>query len=106
MPYLHTFEVFRQKAPGDAHVHVGEVEAPDAEAAMLLAKEHFARREACCSLWVADRRQVLRSQWEPEVFDAGRAKAYRRSGGLRAASAAAPAATAAAAPGTAPGAPA
>jgi 1,2-phenylacetyl-CoA epoxidase PaaB subunit len=73
---------------------------------MLLAKEHFARREACCSLWVADRRQVLRSQWEPEVFDAGRAKAYRRSGGLRAASAAAPAATAAAAPGTAPGAPA
>lgn len=84
MGYLHTYEVFRQKAPGDAHVHVGEVEAPNAEAAMMLAKEHFARREMCCSLWVTDRSQVLRSQWEPGVFDAGRVKAYRRSGGLRA----------------------
>jgi phenylacetate-CoA oxygenase PaaH subunit len=84
--YLHTYEVFRQKAPGDAHVHVGEVEAPDAEAAMTLAKEHFARREACCSLWLADRADLLVSHWEPEVFDAGRAKAYRRSGGLRTAS--------------------
>ncbi|HUY44454.1 MAG TPA: hypothetical protein VMV92_01820 [Streptosporangiaceae bacterium] len=84
MTYLHTFEVFRQKAPGDAHVHVGEVEAPDAAAAMVLAKEHFARREVCCSLWVADRSHVLRSQWDPDVFDAGRAKAYRRSSGFRA----------------------
>jgi ring-1,2-phenylacetyl-CoA epoxidase subunit PaaB len=84
MGYLRIYEVFRQKAPGDAHVHVGEVEAPDAETAMVLAKEHFARLEVCCSLWVADRSQVLRSQWEPEVFDAGRAKAYRRSGGFRA----------------------
>lgn len=90
MSYLHTFEVFRQKAPGEAHVHVGEVEAPDAAAAMVLAKEHFARREVCCSLWVADRSQVLRSQWDPEVFDAGRAKAYRQSGGLRAPSGAQP----------------
>lgn len=86
MTYLHTFEVFRQKAPGEAHVHVGEVEAPDASSAMMLAKEHFARREVCCSLWVADRSDVHRSQWDPEVFDAGRAKAYRRSGGLRASS--------------------
>ncbi|HUZ51525.1 MAG TPA: hypothetical protein VMU94_03215 [Streptosporangiaceae bacterium] len=84
MPMLRTFEVFRQKAPGDAHVHVGEVEAPDAAAAIVLAKEHFARREVCCSLWVADRADVLRSQWEPEVFDSGRAKAYRRSRGIRA----------------------
>ena len=83
MAALRTFEVFRQKAPGDAHVHVGEVEAPDAAAAMLVAKEHFARREICCSLWVADRADVLRSQWEPQVLDAGRAKAYRRSGGIR-----------------------
>jgi len=85
--YLRIFEVFRQKAPGDAHQHVGEVEAPDAPAAMVLAKEHFARREACCSLWVVDRADVLASHWAPEVFDAGRAKGYRRSGGARARSA-------------------
>ncbi len=78
------FEVFRQKAPGDPHVHVGEVEAPDSATAIVLAKEHFARREACCSLWVVDRADVTVSHWEPEVLQAGRAKAYRRSGGIRA----------------------
>jgi ring-1,2-phenylacetyl-CoA epoxidase subunit PaaB len=81
---LPVFEVFRQKAPGDAHVHVGEVEAPDSATAMILAKEHFARREACCSLWVVDRADVIRSHWDPEVLEAGRAKTYRRSGGIRA----------------------
>jgi phenylacetate-CoA oxygenase PaaH subunit len=81
---LPVFEVFRQKVPGDAHVHVGEVEAPDSATAMILAKEHFARREACCSLWVVDRADVTRSHWDPEVLEAGRAKAYRRSGGSRA----------------------
>ena len=79
-----TFEVFRQKSPGDPHVHVGEVEAPDPATAMVLAKEHFARREVCCSLWVVDRAAVAVSHWEPEVLQAGRAKAYRRSGGIRA----------------------
>ena len=79
-----TFEVFRQKSPGDPHVHVGEVEAPDSATAMVLAKEHFARREVCCSLWVVDRAAVGVSHWEPEVLQAGRAKAYRRSGGIRA----------------------
>jgi ring-1,2-phenylacetyl-CoA epoxidase subunit PaaB len=78
------FEVFRQKAAGDAHVHVGEVEAPDSATAMILAKEHFARREACSSLWVVARADVVISHWDPEVLEAGRAKAYRRSGGIRA----------------------
>lgn len=78
-----TFEVFRQKTAGEAHVHVGEVEAPDADAAMMLAKEHFARREVCSSLWVVDRDAVQQSNWAPEVMAAGRLKSYRRSGGIR-----------------------
>ena len=77
------FEVFRQKTPGEAHVHVGEVEAPDREGAMMVAKEHFARREVCSSLWVVAREDVERSTWAPEVMAAGRLKAYRRSGGIR-----------------------
>jgi ring-1,2-phenylacetyl-CoA epoxidase subunit PaaB len=81
---VRTYEVFRQKAPGDPHVHVGEVEAPDDDVALVLAKEHFARREVCCSVWVVAREHVQRSNWAPEVFDAGRTKAYRRSGGIRA----------------------
>jgi hypothetical protein len=32
---------------------------------------------------VVARDQVRRSNWVPEVFDAGRAKSYRRSGGIR-----------------------
>jgi phenylacetate-CoA oxygenase PaaH subunit len=84
------FEVFRQKTPGEPHIHVGEVEAPDEDAAMVVAKEHFARREVCSSLWVVDRQQVRRSQWTPEVMAAGRLKTYRRSGGLRASAAGAP----------------
>jgi ring-1,2-phenylacetyl-CoA epoxidase subunit PaaB len=79
-----TYEVFRQKSPGDPHLHVGEVEAPDDGSALVLAKEHFARREVCCSLWVVAREHVQRSNWVPDVFDAGRAKTYRRSGGIRA----------------------
>jgi phenylacetate-CoA oxygenase PaaH subunit len=81
---VRTYEVFRQKAPGDPHLHVGEVEAPDDATALVLAKEHFARREVCCSVWVVAREHVQRSNWVPEVFDAGRAKSYRRSGGIRA----------------------
>ena len=51
---------------------------------MVLAKEHFARREVCSSLWVVARADVAVSHWDPEVLEAGRAKAYRRSGGIRA----------------------
>jgi ring-1,2-phenylacetyl-CoA epoxidase subunit PaaB len=78
-----TFEVFRQKSPGDEYVHVGEVEAPDPDTALLAAKEHFARREVCSGLWVVDRRHVHASHWDVDVLAAGRAKSYRRSAGLR-----------------------
>jgi ring-1,2-phenylacetyl-CoA epoxidase subunit PaaB len=81
---VRTFEVFRQKAPGDEYVHVGEVEAPDGDAALLVAKEHFARREVCSGLWVVDRAHVHSAYWDPGVLASGRAKTYRRSAGLKA----------------------
>lgn len=77
------FEVFRQKQAGDAYVHVGEVEAPDEDTAMLVAKEHFARREICSGLWVVDRRQVRAAHWDAGVLATGRDKTYRRSAGLK-----------------------
>lgn len=77
------FEVFRQKQSGDAYIHVGEVEAPDENTAMLAAKEHFARREICSGLWVIDRRHVHESHWDEGVLAAGRTKTYRRSAGLK-----------------------
>jgi ring-1,2-phenylacetyl-CoA epoxidase subunit PaaB len=78
------FEVFRQKAPGDDYVHVGEVEAPAGDAALLAAKEHFARREVCSGLWVVDRAHVHQAHWDVEVLASGRDKTYRRSAGLKA----------------------
>ena len=81
---LPVFEVFRQKAPGEAHVHVGEVEAPDSATAMILAKEHFARREVCCSLWVVDRADVVAQPLGPRGAGGWPGQAYRRSGGIRA----------------------
>ena len=46
------FEVFHQQARGEPHVYVGSVHATDAEMALLLAKEQYARRQACVNLWV------------------------------------------------------
>ncbi len=46
------FEVFKQDRPGQPHRNVGSVHAPDAEVAWLNARDVFARRPACHSLWV------------------------------------------------------
>jgi ring-1,2-phenylacetyl-CoA epoxidase subunit PaaB len=47
------FEVFHQEAPDQPHRHVGSVHAPDAEVALLNARDVFVRRPECSSLWVA-----------------------------------------------------
>lgn len=46
------FEVFKQDRPGQPHRNVGSVHAPDAELAWQNARDVFARRPACHSLWV------------------------------------------------------
>ena len=46
------FEVFKQEREGQPHRNVGSVHAPDAELALLSARDVFARRPACYSLWV------------------------------------------------------
>jgi len=47
------FEVFLQETPERPHRHAGSVHAPDAEMALLNARDVFVRRPECCSLWVA-----------------------------------------------------
>lgn len=46
------YEVFKQDAPNKPHQAVGSVHAPDAEMAMLNARDLFVRRPKCVSLWV------------------------------------------------------
>jgi ring-1,2-phenylacetyl-CoA epoxidase subunit PaaB len=47
------FEVFQQEAADRPHRHAGSVHAPDAEMALLNARDVFVRRPECSSLWVA-----------------------------------------------------
>lgn len=76
-PIVH--EVFVQWKNGAEFVHVGEVEAPNHETALLAAKEHFARRESCSALWVVARSDIHASRWDESVLAAGSKKRYRRS---------------------------
>jgi ring-1,2-phenylacetyl-CoA epoxidase subunit PaaB len=46
------FEVFVQEKPGTPYLDVGSVHAPDAEMALLNARDVFARRPAAISMWV------------------------------------------------------
>ncbi len=53
------FEVFEQEHPGQPHRNAGAVHAPDAELALLNARDVFVRRPDCHSLWVAPASQIL-----------------------------------------------
>lgn len=77
------FEVFMQRKAGDGHDHVGSVEAPDAETALLVAKEHFARRLLCAGLWVVNREHIHEAPWTSATLSSGHEKAYRRSTGFK-----------------------
>ena len=50
--------VFVQGRRRDAHVYAGDVHAPDAEMALVLAKENYTRRDPCVSLWVVRADQI------------------------------------------------
>ena len=65
------YEVFKQEREGGPFRNVGSVHAPDAELALLNARDVFARRPACHSLWVVPAAAILaRSVQEPLPNDA------------------------------------
>ena len=60
------YEVFKQEREGAPFRNVGSVHAPDAELALLAARDVFARRPACHSLWVVPASAIAaRSVQEP-----------------------------------------
>jgi len=76
------FEVFHQSARGEPHVHVGAVHAPDAESAIILAKEQFSRRQACVNIWVAPADAITATRYEDaDMFQHGTDKSYREAFG-------------------------
>ena len=61
-----TYQVFQQIARGAQHQHVGIVHAPNSEMAILFAKEQYARRGKCVSLWVVRTEDVFQTGYEDE----------------------------------------
>jgi ring-1,2-phenylacetyl-CoA epoxidase subunit PaaB len=60
------YEVFKQEREGAPFRNIGSVHAPDAELALLAARDVFARRPACHSLWVVPASVIVaRSIQEP-----------------------------------------
>lgn len=73
-----TFEVFHQQKRGAHHVHVGSVHAPNAEMALVFAKEQYGRRGQTVNIWVVSTDHVLTMRGEDaDVFETTPEKKYR-----------------------------
>ena len=53
------YEVFKQEKVGRPFRNVGSVHAPDAELALMNARDVFARRPACTGLWIVPAESIL-----------------------------------------------
>ena len=73
------WEVFVQPKSGDAYEHAGSVHAPDAEMALLNARDVYARRNEGVGIWVVPTRAITASTPEDvgPFFDPANDKPYR-----------------------------
>lgn len=81
-----TYEVFTQKKTGAQHVHVGIVHAPNAELAIVFAKEQYARRDKCTGIWVVKSSDITSTRHEDmDMFESATSaeKKYRDPGGFK-----------------------
>ena len=73
-----TYEVFHQTKRGEPHVHVGSVHAPDPQMALQMARDQFARRLSCASIWVVRSKDVTGTDYsDPTFFIQSFDKSYR-----------------------------
>jgi ring-1,2-phenylacetyl-CoA epoxidase subunit PaaB len=79
------YEVFKQDSPKKPHTSVGTVHAPDAEMALLNARDVFVRRPSAVSIWVVPATAVftitaeemeLNPNWHKLVTEEVPAKTY------------------------------
>lgn len=84
MDQFETYEVFHQKKRGDQHIHTGIVHAPNAEMALLFAKEQYGRRGLSVNIWVVKTSNVFASDYDDsDIFDSVLEKQYREAGGYK-----------------------
>lgn len=73
---METFEVFRRSGHKDPFEHCGTVTAPDAEMALLEAKECYTRRREGQHLWVV-KRSDIHSFKDESLLEIAADKSYR-----------------------------
>lgn len=56
---MNTYEVFLKKPGKDEFRHAGSLDAPDADMALMLARETHSRRGEGAEMWLVDRNDVL-----------------------------------------------
>jgi ring-1,2-phenylacetyl-CoA epoxidase subunit PaaB len=80
-----TWEVFHLGRRGGQPVHVGSLHAPNAELALVYAKEQYARRATCVGLWVVRTAYVytIGTEDDADIFETTPEKVYREAGGYR-----------------------
>ena len=79
-----TFEVFHQRKRGEHHEHVGIVHAPDAELALVFAKEQYGRRMKCSNIWVVRSADIYSFSVDDEdMFETTPEKNYREASGFK-----------------------
>jgi ring-1,2-phenylacetyl-CoA epoxidase subunit PaaB len=79
-----TYEVFHQDARGEHPMHVGSLHAPNPEMALLFAKEQYARRSKCVSIWVVRTADIFSIGVEDaDIFETTPEKDYREAKGYR-----------------------
>ncbi|MBK7388076.1 MAG: 1,2-phenylacetyl-CoA epoxidase subunit B [Bacteroidia bacterium] len=73
------WEVFTQKKSGLPHEHAGSLRAPDAEMALLNARDVYSRRNEAVSIWVVPSECMVSSTPEDvgSFFDPANDKLYR-----------------------------
>ncbi|MBK9319329.1 MAG: 1,2-phenylacetyl-CoA epoxidase subunit B [Bacteroidetes bacterium] len=74
-----SWEVFTQNKNGEAHEHAGNVHAPDAEVALMNARDVYGRRQEAVNIWVVPSAAITASTPEDvgSFFDPANDKMYR-----------------------------
>ena len=79
--HLITWEVFHQEKRGKQPVHAGIVHASTPEAALMFAKEQYARRGKTTNLWVVKTSDVYTfSTADEDIFETTPEKTFRDPG--------------------------
>lgn len=79
-----TWEVFHMAKRGERAEHVGSLHAPNAEMALVLAKEQYGRRSRTVSIWVVRTADVHAiTVDDADIFETTPEKLHREARGFR-----------------------